>query len=276
MNLETSTAAPPNADTSAKAHRSFVGPEANYDVFSAVQFNLLTHLGLREQHSLLDIGCGSLRAGRLFIPYLLPGGYCGVEPEQWLLESAINDEVGADLIRLKKPQFIHNPDFAFDDFGRKFDFLLAHSIFSHARGEDIGRCLESARRVMHDRSLFAATFVEGETDYAGNNWTLWAEYTYAFIEGAAKRAGLCCTRIAWPSPDMQQWVIFHLPGNDQVQRFVAAPAGDAGLLQQLDFCRQRLDRLQRHPYMRLGLFINRALKWGGFAYGRLLRSLRGK
>src|SRR5690242_11872125 len=65
-------------------YRSFVGPPERYDLLAALQFNLLTSLGLREYHSLLDIGCGSLRAGRLFMTYLLPGNYCGVEPEQWL------------------------------------------------------------------------------------------------------------------------------------------------------------------------------------------------
>jgi len=259
-----------------KAHRSFVGPEGDYDVFSAVQFHLLTHLGLREHHSLLDIGCGSLRAGRLFIQYLLPGRYNGVEPENWLIESAVRDEVGSDLIQLKKPTFIHGSDFNFDAFGKSFDFLLAHSIFSHASAESIRRCLASARRVMHDRSLFAATFVEGETDYSGDQWTLWAEYTFSFIENAARQAGLQCTRIAWPSPDLQQWVVFHLPGNDRLQHLAAGSADDTVLRQQLDFCRQRLDRLQRHPYLRAGLFVSRAMKWAGFACGRLLRGLRGR
>src|SRR5438128_572554 len=52
----------------------------DHDLAAAFQFNLLTRLGLREEDYLLDIGCGALRAGRLFITYLLPGRYFGVEP----------------------------------------------------------------------------------------------------------------------------------------------------------------------------------------------------
>ena len=63
-------------------YRAFVGSPETYDAMSALQFNLLTLLGLRDHSSFLDIGCGSLRGGRLFITYLLPGRYCGVEPEQ--------------------------------------------------------------------------------------------------------------------------------------------------------------------------------------------------
>ena len=54
-------------------YREYVGTSERYDIGGAIQFNLLTTLGLREHHRLLDVGCGSLRAGRLFIPYLLKG-----------------------------------------------------------------------------------------------------------------------------------------------------------------------------------------------------------
>jgi hypothetical protein len=52
-------------------YTAYVGPPAQYDFMGASQFRLLCTLGLRENHTLLDFGCGSLRAGRLLIPYLL-------------------------------------------------------------------------------------------------------------------------------------------------------------------------------------------------------------
>lgn len=62
-----------------QAYRSYVGPADQYDLIGAAQFALLYALGLREYHRLLDIGCGSLRAGRMLISYLNSGGYTGVE-----------------------------------------------------------------------------------------------------------------------------------------------------------------------------------------------------
>jgi hypothetical protein len=70
--------------------RAYVGPPRQFDFMGATQFRLLTTLGLREHHSVLDFGCGSLRAGRLLIPYLLPGRYYGLEPNRWLIEDGIN------------------------------------------------------------------------------------------------------------------------------------------------------------------------------------------
>src|SRR5207302_381599 len=45
-------------------YRAYVGPPEDYDLIAAMTFNLLTTLCLRQHHSLLDIGCGSLRIGR--------------------------------------------------------------------------------------------------------------------------------------------------------------------------------------------------------------------
>jgi hypothetical protein len=59
-------------------HRAFVGQPQRYDVAAASQFALLFLLGLREHHRVLDFGCGSLRLGRLLIPYL--GGIAASSP----------------------------------------------------------------------------------------------------------------------------------------------------------------------------------------------------
>ena len=104
---------------SAKHYSAYVGPPAEYDFMGATQFRLLTTLGLRETHQLLDFGCGSLRAGRLFIPYLSAGKYFGVEPNSWLVKEAITHEIGQDQIRLKSPTFLHNDDFTVTEFGVK-------------------------------------------------------------------------------------------------------------------------------------------------------------
>jgi cyclopropane fatty-acyl-phospholipid synthase-like methyltransferase len=53
-----------------KHYKAYVGPPTQYDFMGATQFRLLCTLGLREQHKVLDFGCGSLRAGRLLLSYL--------------------------------------------------------------------------------------------------------------------------------------------------------------------------------------------------------------
>src|SRR5271167_1446401 len=83
-------------------YRAYVGPPQDYDLVAAMTFNLLTVLGLRQHHSLLDVGCGSLRNGRLLIPYLNNGNYTGIETNKWLVGEGIRRETGRDQIRIKK------------------------------------------------------------------------------------------------------------------------------------------------------------------------------
>src|SRR5277367_6499807 len=111
--MEQAMNAPPAAQQNNEdaLHRAFVGPPDRYDLASAGQFSLLTALGLREEHTLLDIGCGSLRGGRLFIPYLNPEKYFGIEPEQWLIDQGIAAEIGRDLANIKKPAFSNDSNF---------------------------------------------------------------------------------------------------------------------------------------------------------------------
>jgi len=210
-------------------YRAFVGPPEDYDLIAAIQFNLLTALGLREHHHLLDIGCGSLRAGRLFIPYLLPDRYVGVEPETWLVEEALEREIGRDIVEIKRPSFSDMSDFGFSRLGRRFDFLLAQSIFSHAPASMIERCFEEAREVMASESIFVATFVEGSGNYAGDRWAYRAEvlswtddwerrgsvaYTFAFLRDLAARCQLDCRRLDWPHP-RQRWIALSVRGAPQ-------------------------------------------------------------
>jgi cyclopropane fatty-acyl-phospholipid synthase-like methyltransferase len=191
-------------------YRAFVGPAEKFDLVSAMQFNLLTALGLREHHTLVDIGCGSLRAGRLFIVYLLQGNYFGVEPEEWLVREGIRREVGEQLISLKQPTFAYTHDFDVSRFGRNFDYLLAQSIFSHAAPWQIDRCLTEVRGVMTPDSIFTATYVRGEENHSGVDWVYpgCVTYTPEFMQGRAEEHGLRLHPLDWPHPNGQSWVAF--------------------------------------------------------------------
>jgi len=251
-------------------YRGFVGPAERYDVFSSVQFNLLSSLGLRQHHTLLDIGCGSLRAGRLFIPYLQPGHYFGLEPQDWLIREGIAHEVGEDLIRLKQPVFRNDGDFELTAFGRQFDFILAHSIFSHASQAQIRACLAEARQVMHPDSVFLATYAPGDANYEGDEWVLWATYTPERMRELIEEQDLACLPIDWPHPDpnLQHWIM--IVPKESVDR---APRVDDStrtlqLHTQLEFYRERLSRLEGHPWVRLGMGLNRVLRSLRYRLGR--------
>jgi SAM-dependent methyltransferase len=195
-------------------YRRQVGPPQRYDLIAAMQFNLLTTLGLREEHYLLDVGCGSLRGGRLFIPYLLPGRYFGIEPDQTLVDEGLDRELGRDILTVKEPSFEFRDDFKLSVFGRDFDFILAQSIFSHATAGQINTCLAEAAQVLSPGGTMAATFYEGEDNYDGDTWVFPGRvfYRFDYRTSDAQQAGLQAARIDGPHPGLQNWLRISHPG----------------------------------------------------------------
>src|SRR6266542_6515873 len=243
----------------ARHHRAWVGAPENYDLSSALQFSLLTSLGLREHHTLLDIGCGSLRGGRLALMYLLPERYYGIEPEQWLIEEGIQKEIGQDLVDLKKPSFDNDSNFTLSVFQRTFDYLIAQSVFSHATQAQIHRCLDEATKVMTPSSLFVVNFMEGPDNYAGDEWVYpgCSEFTMDFMVKLVGSRGLACKPVPWPHPIGLSWIVIHRPeyAGDALE-LTQEPAFLKG---ELSVYKKQLARIQQNPYVRIALSVNKAV-----------------
>lgn len=244
-------------------YRAFVGPAELYDVMGAMQFNLLTFLGLREHHYLLDIGCGSLRVGRLFIPYLLKGRYYGIEPDKWLVQEGIENELGRDLVRIKQPVFSYDDNFALTVFDRQFDFIIAQSIFTHASQSQIRRCLSEAKKVMQSQAVFVANFIQGAQNYSGDEWVYPDAVTYTLerMISLAEEQDLVCYPIEWPQLKNRIWIVIVHPENPKNVLGLSDAAQLSFLENELRVCEERLVTLENHPYVRLGLRVNRLLRW---------------
>src|SRR5437899_11442832 len=144
-------------------YRAYVGPPEDYDLIAAMAFNLLTTLGLRQHHSLLDVGCGSLRIGRLLIPYLNRGKYFGIEPAEWLVAEGIRQELGETVVQTKRPTFFFSDSPETVVHAKvSFDFALAQSIFSHC-GLDLNKgWLSAVSRSLAQDGALVARFLPGD------------------------------------------------------------------------------------------------------------------
>jgi len=197
-------------------YRAYVGPPEDYDLIAAMAFNLLTTLGLRQHHSLLDIGCGSLRIGRLLIPYLNQRKYFGVEPNEWLVDEGIRRELGETLVQIKRPTFFFSdsPE-TITQAKTAFDFALAQSIFSHCGLDLIKGWLSAISRSLARNGALVATFLIGEEDSAQAGWIYpgCVNYQPATLERAAKDVNLRFEILDWKHP-RQTWALFAAPGFD--------------------------------------------------------------
>jgi SAM-dependent methyltransferase len=197
-------------------YRAYVGPPEDYDLIAAMTFNLLTTLGLRQHHSLLDVGCGSLRIGRLLIPYLNRGKYFGVEPNEWLVDEGIRRELGKTLVQIKRPTFFFSD--SPDTVARAkvlFDFALAQSIFSHCGLDLIKGWLSAVSRSLVQGGALVATFLPGEEDSPRTGWIYpeCVNYRPATLERAAAEVNLRFEILDWKHP-RQTWALFATPKFD--------------------------------------------------------------
>jgi len=191
-------------------YRAYVGPPEDYDLIAAMAFNLLTTLGLRQHHSLLDLGCGSLRIGRLLIPYLNREKYFGVEPNKWLVDEGIKRELGETLVQIKRPTFFFSdsPD-TIAQAETAFDFALAQSIFSHCGLDLIKGWLSAISHSLAPGGALVATFLIGEEDSSRTGWIYpeCVNYRPATLERAAEEMNLRFEILDWKHP-RQTWALF--------------------------------------------------------------------
>lgn len=139
-------------------YRAYVGPPGRYDFMGATQFSLLFQLGVRDHHKILDFGCGSLRLGKLLIPYLQSNKYFGIDPNQWLMDDALTHELGQGVQSVKQPTFSNNTDFNCDVFGEKFDVIMAQSILTHTGIDLFNTFLESAKSALSETGIILFTY----------------------------------------------------------------------------------------------------------------------
>ena len=189
-------------------YRAYVGPPFNYDIIGNLQFQFMLDLGLREYHKFLEIGCGSLRLGRLLITYLLPNRYYGIEPNRKILEEGMKYNLGSSnpeigLLGLKKPSFDYNSDFDFGFVDDKVDFIVAQSIASHTGVAETEKLLSNINSVMHDDSIAMVTYIRCIDEKKNNTKDGWfypecITYTDHHMNNLAKRLGLTARRTSWP------------------------------------------------------------------------------
>ena len=197
-------------------YRAYVGPPEDYDLIAAMTFSLLTTLGLRQHHSLLDVGCGSLRIGRLLIPYLNRGKYFGIEPAEWLVAEGIKQELGETVVQIKRPRFF------FTDSPEtvvrakvSVDFALAQSIFSHCGLDLIRGWLSAVSRSLAEDGVLIATFLPSDEDSQRAGWVYpeCVNYRPATLERAAADTNLRFQILDWKHP-RQTWALFAAPKFD--------------------------------------------------------------
>jgi SAM-dependent methyltransferase len=128
-----------------------------WELSGPLQLEVLKQNGCTPESKVLEIGCGSLSAGRHIIEFLLPGHYVGIEPNRWLIDAISRDRTIGELIRARRPTFLHNESFDATALGTQFDYVISHSVLSHASRAQFEQFLDNLKKVIHPNSKILAS-----------------------------------------------------------------------------------------------------------------------
>lgn len=141
-------------------HRAVVG--GLWSEIGELQALFLKSQGLLPRHRLLDIGCGSLRAGLPLCRYLNPGHYFGIDISESLIRAGYEQEIVtaglADRLPFENLAVITGFQVP---FATLFDFGLATSVFTHMPLENYTACLLQMRSHFIVGAQIFATVFEG-------------------------------------------------------------------------------------------------------------------
>ncbi|MCD9144432.1 class I SAM-dependent methyltransferase [Streptomyces albireticuli] len=149
--MASDTARNPEAAVGSRSHDRWLA-------LGKMQFDYLAEHGLAPHHRMLDIGCGNLRAGRLFIDHLDAGNYYGIDISPDILISA-KQTLTTFGLQDKLPHLTITQNLTLDFLpDAHFDVVHAHSVFSHSPIEVIEECLAHVGRVLAPGGFFDFTF----------------------------------------------------------------------------------------------------------------------
>jgi SAM-dependent methyltransferase len=138
---------------------------SQWEIYGRWQLEALKAVGLRPDHCLLDIGCGAMRLGLAAVSYLDDGNYSGIDAFEPYIRLAHHL---AGMAKLNKSYAaLHDADFAFGRFGKRFDFAIAQSVFTHLSPRDINRCMAALKPVMRPGGKFLFTYLHEKTPTVG-------------------------------------------------------------------------------------------------------------
>lgn len=140
-------------------------------VSGRMQAEILFNEGANEDSRVLEVGCGCLSAGLFVIERLKPEHYVGIEPNTWLVETALRQKDIRVIADVKKPRFVANLDFDASSMGMEFDYVLSHSILSHAAHWQLPLFLKNVGATLAPGGKIFASLVLAEGNPYGGKGT---------------------------------------------------------------------------------------------------------
>jgi SAM-dependent methyltransferase len=173
-----------------------VGPAGKWGETRDFQLKLLHELGLRPEMTLVDLGCGTLRAGLQLIGYLERERYIGIDVDPDSIRS------GKKLVRQfqlgrRLPRLVHSVTFGENEaVGRGIaDRIWCYQVMVHMSKGTVQDCFDGMARLLKPGGKAWASLRIRNGDLAFEVTGKWRSFpishgTSTFYRRGAERAGL--------------------------------------------------------------------------------------
>ena len=175
-----------------------IGRGDEWESHGKLQLEFLIKEGMRPKHTLLDVGCGVGRAARRFVPYLDKANYVGVDISEAALAHAKELAVTEGWIA-KGPVFLINGDLSGLEQHGPFDFMWAHSVFTHLPPQQIEVMISNAAKILATGGKFLFTYKPGDRQHRSGLKQF--QFPSGFFVELGNKSGLKGEAIAqqWPA-----------------------------------------------------------------------------
>lgn len=171
----------------------------DWDTAGKHQLDILRSLGLQRDHSLLDFGCGTLRAGKDIIPYLDKGKYTGIDISPEALRSA-HDLIEKQGLEEKTPRLIFNDDPVSDEMfpgleGETFDCIVCLWVCYDMPADVFQRFLHQAIDHMHSESFMVFSWVKRDYTRPPDDKLFSWMHDWRIVDSVVNQRGLIHTEL---------------------------------------------------------------------------------
>ena len=141
--------------TKEERRHALVGPANLWKMKRDFQIQFLRDMGLKPEHDLFEIGCGTLRGGVPLIQYLESGHYFGAEVREEALDEGRKELQEAGL-EGKNPTLLLSPDISQLKVDQTFDYMWAFSVLIHMNDKILNDTLGFVSKHLSEEGVFYA------------------------------------------------------------------------------------------------------------------------
>jgi len=158
------TSPPPDSEAADDRSWHRLATGGRWDEEGAWVFDFLGARGLRADHYVLDMGCGSLSAASRLLPYMEQSHYWGFEKNVELFVAGVQVELPRAGVRPERGHFLVNDDFDLSSAPHPFDLAIASSLLRRLPLNGVARCFASVIRKLTPGGTFFVAWAEPGDD----------------------------------------------------------------------------------------------------------------